>query len=341
MNFWRLSFDLCIDVAIFASLFKISSIVFLVSILSLDSVSCAANVVVLCVVANSSSAMMATYYNGCNFYMAFFCSSFIFATSLYSCMLDNIIANRSIGAHVFIHSVAYNISSYLILILSSNDCSYGWVVSSVQMRVHVSHIFMNSCSNVLIFSTVVYTVLSVWEFSSSCIHGGVCTSNSMIFMQRTLIASLILTTCSSIVSSITIDTSSTSLYNFWMTAWTFCAICSTSSFSFKALVTFVSTSNLLFKDFSAFPSASLLSVLDFSTYPSASLFSFSACSTCCSIAHFSYSTMVYCFYSSTLSMISFSNSVVAVSTQIFSSYVIPTCNPYNNSIGISETTRST
>jgi hypothetical protein len=197
--------------------------------------------------------------------------------------------------------VAYFISSCFFLILSSNDCSSGLVGRILHMCVPASHILMHSFSKILSFATNAYAVRSLWALSSGDFLGVACTSKSMVFVRRPLISSLIFPTFSSIVDSTTISTYGTSLYYFWSVVYTFYAICSTSSLSFKALVTF--------------PSTSLFSILDFFTCAFDSLFFFSASSTHFSTVYFFWSKVVYYCYSSSFSAPSLSNSFSMVSTQ--------------------------
>jgi hypothetical protein len=197
--------------------------------------------------------------------------------------------------------VACCISSCFFFSLYSNDCSSGLVGRILHMSVPASHILMHSFSQILSFSTTAYAVRSLWALSSDDFLVVACTSKSMVLVRRPLIASQIFPTFSSTVDSTTINTSGTSLYYFWSVVCTFCTICSTSSFSFKALV--------------AFPSTSLFSILDFSTYAFSSLFFFSAGSTHCSTMHFFWSEVVYCCYSCSFSAPALSNSFVVVSTQ--------------------------
>jgi hypothetical protein len=172
----------------------------------------------------------------------FLCSSFICSTSLYNYVFVRIVVICFTCGKVLMHSFSWCVFSCVLLILSSNYFSFGFIVSSVQMCVLSLHILMHSYSNILIFSTNVCFVLSLCSLSSGGVPGTMHTSSSVIFVLSPLMTSPIFDTCSSIMASTTIGTSGTSFYNFWTANSIFYTIFSTLSFSFKVFSSFSSTS---------------------------------------------------------------------------------------------------
>jgi hypothetical protein len=175
-----LSFTSCTTSVSSASLLNISYIICIFKMISFSSVSYTASVLVLCMVASSSST--SRDYSCCshNPYVIFHCSSFSCSTTLYSFLLDRSAIILSVGGRVFMHSVARCTCSRVVLIFSSSVCNYILLVRSIHMCVPSSHIFMHSYSNIFIFSTNVWTVLYLFSLSSGGVPGNVCSSSLVI-----------------------------------------------------------------------------------------------------------------------------------------------------------------
>jgi len=136
-------------------------------------------------------------------------------------------------------------------------------------------------------------------------------SNYPILLQKPLMTSLTLETCSSIAASTIISTSRICLYIFWKVICIHCVNFSSSSFSFSAL--------------SSFSSTSLFSFSDISTFSSTLLFS------CREVVFFYW---IYSFTSVTLI-----NSMHSNFVQSLISYIIPMWNICSTIVGIQETTK--
>jgi hypothetical protein len=174
----------------------------------------------------------------------------------------------SSSGRVFILSDTFWAFSWASLNLAYITFIYENSTKSFHICVLSSQCFTDSSSTFLMLAMTIIVIFSLPVHSSSGILGVVHNFRSTIFYQKPLMTLPIFNACCSVVASTTIETFSVSLYNFWTTAWVFCAIHLASSFSYISFLT-------IYLD-------SLLYFIATSTFPSTSLFCWSVVSYCCS-----------------------------------------------------------
>jgi hypothetical protein len=123
------------------------------------------------VMTNSPIILSSSFFRGSNFYTIFFYYARIFTTSLYTCLFARIVVIHSTSGRLLMLSLVFGAYSYMLLILLSISFNYGFIVSCVQIHILSLHNLVHSWSRLLMFSTNVDAILSLFSFSSGSVLG--------------------------------------------------------------------------------------------------------------------------------------------------------------------------